>query len=132
MYDPVKEPGKSKILSTLKLKYIDREFHRFLDEGVYPKIQGFYHLYHRINGKLVGVSAIDILDSTVTRQEHIWDTNYDFLNMKTLLVIKDIEYVKTISKVWNKRTRYYHMGEVQIGDPKSEFSTEFGPGITIC
>lgn len=80
-------------------------------------------MYHRIDGKLVGVSAIDILDSTVTRQEHIWDKNFDFLNLKTLLVIKDIEYVKTISQNWNKNTRFYHMGEVQIGDQESEFST---------
>ena len=132
LYDPQKEPGKSEILTSLKVKYIDREFHRFLDEGNYPKIQGYYHLYHRIDGKLVGVSAIDILNSMVTRQEHIWDTSYDFLNLRTLLVIKDIEYVKTISQNWNKKTLSYHMGEIQIGDPDSEFAAQFGPGTTIC
>ena len=30
------------------------------DEGVYPSALGCYHMYHRIDGKLVAVGAIDL------------------------------------------------------------------------
>jgi arginyl-tRNA--protein-N-Asp/Glu arginylyltransferase len=39
---------------------IDDTFREFKDEGVYPGL-GTYHMYHRIDGKLVAVTVIDIV-----------------------------------------------------------------------
>lgn len=43
-------------------KYIDETFRdKNEDLGVYPG-KGTFHMYHRIDGKLVAVNVIDILD----------------------------------------------------------------------
>jgi hypothetical protein len=39
---------------------VDETFREFKDEGVFPG-HGTFHMYHRIDGKLVALSVIDIL-----------------------------------------------------------------------
>jgi len=44
---------------------IDKTFREFKDEGVYPECKGTYHMYHRIDGRLVAVGVIDVLGTFV-------------------------------------------------------------------
>ncbi len=49
------------------------------DEGVNPSALGSYHLYHRIDGKLMAVSVLDITPHVVSSVYLFYDPGFEFL-----------------------------------------------------
>ena len=47
----------------------------FKDEGIYPGF-GSYHIYHRINGKLVAMGVNDITNTILSSMYFIYDPDY--------------------------------------------------------
>ena len=43
----------------------------FVDEGLYPGT-GSFHMYHRIDGKLIGVGVIDVTKTILNSEYFIW------------------------------------------------------------
>ena len=41
-----------------KTTNVDKFMHTWEDEGVYPNALGTYHMYHRIDGRLVAIGVI--------------------------------------------------------------------------
>ena len=50
----------------------------FADEGIYPG-PGSYHMYHRLDGKLIGVGVIDLTTTMLNSEYFIWHQDYRFL-----------------------------------------------------
>lgn len=68
----------------------------FKDEGIFPAKQGTYHMYHRLDGKLVAVGALDLLHNYVVSCYYIYDPDYKFLNLGVVGVLREIEYMNLV------------------------------------
>lgn len=90
IYDPNNERD-AKLPCEPEIVGIDK--HRiFKDEGIYPGL-GAYHMYHRIDGKLVAVGLIDICESVMNSAYFLYDPDYRFLNLGVIGAIIEIEYM---------------------------------------
>ncbi len=61
MYDPEKDELIATSTASIEGIDIDSTYREFKDEGIFPG-KGTFHMYHRIDGKLVAVGVVDILD----------------------------------------------------------------------
>ena len=68
----------------------------FKDEGIFPQKKGTYHLYHRLDGKLVAVGVLDLLDSYVNSGYFIYDPDYKFLNLGVVGALRELEYIRLV------------------------------------
>ena len=73
---------------------------------------GTYHMYHRIDGKLVAVGIIDICDRYFNSAYFLMDPEYRFLNLGVVGAIKELEYMRLIRHKYNPNLIYYHLGEM--------------------
>ena len=96
VYDPKSQKDKcyqeSEAPTDFDLVDDKREFR---DEGIYPGL-GSFHCYHRIDGKLVAVGALDITNKRVYSKYFIYDPDYNFLSLGILGRIHEIEYCKML------------------------------------
>lgn len=68
---------------------------QFKNEGVFPGYGGF-HMYHRIDGKLVAVGLLDICPTTINSAYFIYDPDYRFLNMGVVGALIEMEYIRFV------------------------------------
>ncbi len=57
-------------------------------DGTYSKGYGSFHQHYRLNGKLIAVGVIDILDNCVSSVYLFYDTDYNFLNIGTYSALR--------------------------------------------
>ena len=107
LYDPEKEPHKANSKMWFKQKNIDLQMNVFKDEGVYPEALGTYHMYHRIDGKLVAIGVIDICSTFLNSAYFIYDPDYRFLNLGVVGAIRELEYMKRIRDTFNPEMLFY-------------------------
>jgi arginyl-tRNA--protein-N-Asp/Glu arginylyltransferase len=50
------------------------------DEGLYAGLGG-YHMYHRLDGKLIAVGHLDFTRTVMNSAYFIYDPDYKFLNL---------------------------------------------------
>lgn len=100
-------------------------------EGLYPGL-GSFHLYHRLNGKLVAVSVIDIMNTSMSSQYFIYDLDYKHLYLGVVGAIHEIEYMKMVQKRFNQNLKYYVLGSVMLNSPKYVYKLNYKPGMVIC
>jgi arginine-tRNA-protein transferase len=79
---------------------VDEYFREFNDEGIYPG-NGTFHMYHRIDGKLVAMNVIDILKNVFVSAYCIYDPEYNFLSIGVVTAIRELEYMRLIKKYFN-------------------------------
>ncbi|TNV81128.1 hypothetical protein FGO68_gene1509 [Halteria grandinella] len=109
---------------------IDR--HRvFKDEGVYPG-EGSYHMYHRIDGKLIAVGIIDLTSEILNSAYFIYDPEYRFLNIGVVGAIIEMEYIRMVKQLYNPKLRYYQLGELQVACPKLNYKLNYQGGLVLC
>ena len=109
MFDPENEIDIDKIPPKSKANVNSHKV--FIDEGIYPKYRGGYHMYHKIDGKVVAVGVIDLLNTTFVSCYLIRDPDYSNLRLGVVTAIKEMEYMKLIKDTRNPQMRYYHLGE---------------------
>lgn len=64
--------------------------------GVNPG-PGSYLMYHRLDGRLIGVGLIDICPSQVLNSAYFqWDPDFKFLNLGTLGALMEIQYMRLL------------------------------------
>ena len=78
----------------------------FKDEPVYPGM-GSFHMYHRIDGKLVAVGNLDFTKSIANSQYFIYDPDYSFLCLGVVGAIHEIEYMRLVNQKFNPDFRWY-------------------------
>ena len=132
LYDPFKEPEKANAPSVFNSKDIDKKYHTFKDEGVYPDALGTYHFYHRIDGKLISVGVVDITKRFFNSAYFIYDPEYMFLSMGVVGAIREIEYCNFIKKNYNPDLVFYQLGEMVSCCPKVNYKLNYQPGMIIC
>lgn len=81
--------------------------HDWKDEGVYPDALGTYHMYHRIDGKLVAFGVIDLTKKYLDSCYFVYDPDYKFLNLGVVGAIREIEFMRMIARDYNPALTYY-------------------------
>ena len=102
-------------------------------DGIYPG-PGSYHMYHRIDGKLVAVGIIDICPrSTLNSAYFMWHPHFKFLNLGTVGAIIEMEYMRLLRAHFNMPSlKWYHLGEFNNSCPKVNYKLNFKPGQVLC
>ena len=106
--------------------------HTWKDEGIYPEALGSYHMYHRIDGKLVAVGVIDISNRYLKTGYFIYDPDYKFLNLGVIGAIRELEYMQLIIRDHNPSMTFYQLGTMVPHCPKVNYKLKYQPGTVIC
>jgi len=93
--------------SVFTARTIDNKFWKFKDEGVYPAEKGSYFMYHRIDGRLVGVGVLDVLKTHLDSGYFIYDPEFSFLNLGVVSAIREIEFMRMAKRQFNQDMQYY-------------------------
>ena len=90
-------------------------------------------MYHRIDGKLVAVNVIDILDTIFVSVYCIYDPDYSFLSLGVVTVVEEIEYFRML-KVRGHRPdlKWYSLSDLVVTCPKVNYKLKYKPGFFIC
>ena len=94
---------------------------------IYPKHYGMHNLIHRIDGKIIAVTVIDILPNYFGSLYCYYDPDYSFLDLGVFTAIREIEYMKSLQELIDKNITYYTMGEMSISVKKLKYKSEYCP-----
>jgi len=111
---------------------IDKTYREFKDEGLYPAQKGTYHMYHRIDGKLVAVGVVDILKTFFNSAYFIYDPEYSFLNLGVVGAIRELEFMRMAKKKFNPDLKYYQLGDMVPNCSKVNYKLHYKPGLVLC
>lgn len=89
-------------------------------------------MYHRIDGILVAVSVIDILNTVFVSAYCIYDPDMSFLSLGVVTAVRELEYMRMIRANFNPELKYYQLGELSITCPKVNYKLKYKPGFMIC
>ncbi len=131
VYVPERDVEMAQSSSLLDCQKVDESFRQFKDEGVFTGY-GTWHMYHRINGKLVAVSVIDILKETLVSCYCLYDPEFSFLSLGVLTAIREFEYMRFLKQNYLPTLKYYQLGEMVITCPKVNYKMNYKPGLVIC
>ena len=99
VYDPEKDEAFAKGASLIETKDLDK-LREFKDEGIYPGF-GSFHMYHRIDGKLIACGVIDILPTILSSGYFFYDPDYSFLTLGVVGAIREVEYMRLVKEQFN-------------------------------
>lgn len=85
---------------------VDETFREFKDEGIFPGF-GTFHMYHRIDGKLVAVSVIDILTETLVSCYCLYDPEMSFLCLGVVTAVREFEYFRLLRQHFVPTLKYH-------------------------
>ena len=111
---------------------IDDSCRKFENHGVWPKYLGSYHMYHRIDGKLIAVGVLDYLPTMLSSVYFFYDTNYKFLNLGVVGALREIEYALKIQEIYYPALQYYNLGYCIMDCVKSVYKSEYCPSYLLC
>ena len=94
---------------------------------IYPKHYGMHNLIHRIDGKIIAVTVIDILPNYFQSLYCYYDPDYSFLDLGVFTAIREIEYMKSLQELIDKNITYYTMGEMSISVKKLKYKSDYCP-----
>ena len=105
---------------------------KFLNQGFFPKYRGSYHMYHRIDSKLVAVGVIDITNTVVSSVYFFYDPSLKFINLGMIGALKEIEYIKMVQSKFDKELKYYYMGYYIQDCQKMVYKGTYEPSELLC
>lgn len=106
---------------------LDEEISGNLDQIGY----GSFHQQYRVNGKLVAVGVIDILNNCVSSVYFFYDPEYYFLNMGTYSALREIALVRQLNKL-DPSIKYYYLGFYVHSCRKMRYKGLFYPSYLCC
>lgn len=89
--------------------------------------KGHFHLTHRIDGKLVAISVIVILEENFSSLYFIHDMDFAFLNLGVVSVVKEIELMRNLNSKYGMKLKYYAIEDVTVNCPKLTYKFNYGP-----
>jgi arginyl-tRNA---protein transferase len=89
-------------------------------------------MYHRIDGRLVAVSVIDILETVFVSAYCIYDPDMSFLTLGVVTAMRELEYMRMIRQKYNPKLKWYQLGELVVTCPKVNYKLKYKPGYMIC
>jgi arginyl-tRNA--protein-N-Asp/Glu arginylyltransferase len=82
---------------------LDDAFGRNTGKITNLQFMGSYHMYHRIDGKLVGVGIFDLVENSMSSLQFCYLPEYKKLNLGTVSTIMELEFMRKLkSENWPK------------------------------
>lgn len=104
----------------------------FKDEGFYPENSGTYHVHHRIDGRLFAVNVWDITKQTLGSVCTFYDPDYQFLNIETIMTIREIEFMKRVQEKYNNKLKYFYVNGNAPVNQRNVFKQAINPQEIMC
>ena len=118
--------GNSPLIKKQIIKPKDLNFKTKHPE-LYPDYYGTYNLIHRIDGKIVAVTVIDIFPNYLDSIYCYYDPDFSFLDLGVYTAIREIEYAKSFQELIDKNFIYYTMGEMSQSVTKLKYKGNYFP-----
>ena len=126
LYDP-NNPDDVK-----RLVPLDDTKRKKVDQGVWPKYFGSYHMYHKIDGKIIAVGVLDFTPSVLSSVYFFYDPAYKFLNLGIVGALREIEYVQKIQESHCPTFKWYYLGYYIQDCIKSVYKGGYQPSYLLC
>ena len=94
---------------------------------IYPNYYGSYNFIHRIDGKIIAVTVVDILPTMFLSDYCYYDTEYSFLDLGVFTAIREIEYMKSFQKLIDNNFKYYSLEEFCQTCQKLKYKANYYP-----
>lgn len=78
-------------------------------------------MYHRLDGKLVAVGVLDILNEHLNSGYFIYDPDFKFLNLGVIGALREIEYAKRMRRLNKTKFEWYVLGDLVPTCPKVNY-----------
>jgi arginyl-tRNA---protein transferase len=88
-------------------------------------------MYHRLDGKLVAVGNLDLLQNVLNSGYFIYDPDFKFLNLGVVGALKELEYIRRVRQSQNKY-RWYVLGDLVNRCSKVNYKLQYQPGYILC
>ncbi|XP_074597311.1 arginyltransferase 1 isoform X2 [Brevipalpus obovatus] len=96
-----------------------------------PHRYGTYHMKYLLDGKLIAVSVLDILPTSVSSVYFYYDRNYSFLSLGTYSAMREILLVRELNAIKPDFENYY-MGFYIHSCPKMRYKGQYNPSFLLC
>ena len=103
----------------------------FKDEGVFPGL-GTFHMYHRIDGRLVAVGVFDLTNTIFNSDYFIYDPEFSFLHLGVVGAVMEMQYMNFLKQAHLPNLRYYFLSEMVATCPKVNYKLNYKPGLITC
>ncbi|TFK48023.1 hypothetical protein OE88DRAFT_1635335 [Heliocybe sulcata] len=125
---------------TLNLPYL---FYRFLVESPListaipytsaappphlPRQYGSYHQLYRLDGRLIGLSVLDVLPGSVSSVYFMYDTRWAKYSLGKLSVMREAALVQEMNHAGLPEMQHLHLGYYIHSNPKMRYKREYHP-----
>ena len=92
---------------------------------------GSFHQQYRVDGKLVAVGVVDIMQACLSSKYFIWDPDYAFLELGKVSSLAEIDFVAKAS-ARHRDLRYYYQGFYIHTCPKVSYKADYKPAELLC
>jgi arginyl-tRNA--protein-N-Asp/Glu arginylyltransferase len=82
-------------------------------------------MYHRLDGKLVAVGALDLLQNVVNSAYFIYDPDYKWLNLGVVGALRELEYIRRVRLLDSTRYKWYELGDIVTTCPKVSYKLDY-------
>eukprot|EP00770_Monocercomonoides_exilis_P000361 MONOS_359.1-p1 / transcript=MONOS_359.1 / gene=MONOS_359 / organism=Monocercomonoides_exilis_PA203 / gene_product=Ate1 / transcript_product=Ate1 / location=Mono_scaffold00006:32476-35472(+) / protein_length=850 / sequence_SO=supercontig / SO=protein_coding / is_pseudo=false len=94
---------------------------------------GAYHMEYRLDGKLVGVSVVDLCPTLLSSVYFFYDPKYRFLTLGYLSMLMEMDLMREIRKQFNwPILKYYHLGLYSALNVKTSVKCKLFPSELLC
>lgn len=102
------------------------QFKRFLCEFSFKPGYGTYHQQYVIDGKIVAVGVLDILQDCISSVYFFYLPEYSFLSLGTVSSLFEIAYVRELEM------KYYYLGFYIHSCPKMKYKAKYSGSYLLC
>ncbi|KAI0265192.1 arginine-tRNA-protein transferase [Gloeopeniophorella convolvens] len=94
-----------------------------------PSHYGSYHQLYRLDGRLIGMSVIDILPSCVSSVYFMWEREYEKWSLGKLSALREITLAKELHDAGVPQLRHLYMGYYIYTCQKMKYKGEYSPSF---
>ncbi|EIW71254.1 hypothetical protein TREMEDRAFT_67646 [Tremella mesenterica DSM 1558] len=96
-----------------------------------PRNYGSYHLLHRVDGQLIGISVIDILPACVSSVYFIWDPDWAWASLGKLSALREAALALEMSQAGAEGMEWVYMGYWIANCQKMRYKSEYTPSYLL-
>ncbi|TXT07233.1 hypothetical protein VHUM_03403 [Vanrija humicola] len=101
------------------------------DTSHLPQHYGSYHLLYRVDGKLIGISVIDVLPACVSSVYFIWDPDWAWAALGKLSALFEIALAREMAAAGADGLKWLYMGYWIADCAKMRYKGDYAPSYLL-